>query len=261
MKLEHDIHIHTFLSSCGDRNAKPKRYIEIAKQRGLKIIGFTDHLWDKSVEGAWPWYQPQDIDHVMQIRKMVKETSGDLKILFGCETEFTGKDRVALTKEHASLFDYVLIPTTHFHMKDYVCPSSITKPLEVAKLMVERFNEAIALDIATGIAHPFVPYGFIENAKEIVAQISDEEFINSFSLAKEHNVSIEIHKDMFFPDVTAMDKDVYIRVLSLAKKAGCHFHYGSDSHSVEAFAQDNAIGDFLDECGITPNDILPLART
>ncbi|WMJ22106.1 PHP domain-containing protein [Paludicola sp. MB14-C6] len=262
MIFEHDIHVHTFLSSCGNENAKPEHYIEIAKKQGLKVLGFSDHVWDSNVKGAWPWYQPQDISHVLTIKNLLANKTNDLKVLIGCEAEFTGNNKVAMTKEHAALFDYVLIPTTHFHMKDYVCPSNITKPYEVAKLMVQRFNEAVKLDIATGIAHPFVPYGFMKQTSECIALISDDEFINSFSLAKEHNVSIEIHRDMFFPvDDTIIDKDIFIRVLSLAKRAGCYFHYGSDSHSIQAFEQRNMIASYMDDCGITESDLLPLVRS
>lgn len=260
MIFEHDIHVHTFLSSCGEPDAFPQDYIENAKQQGIKVLGFSDHVWDSAVPGAWPWYQPQDINHVIKIKDMINQENPDIKILIGCETEFYGGNKIAITKEHAALFDFVLVPTNHFHMKDTVCPSSITKAIDVAKLMVERFNEAVKLDIATGIAHPFVPCGFMQQMSECVSLISDYEFMNCFSLAKEKNVSIEIHKDMFFPENMEIDKDVFIRVLSIAKKAGCFFHYGSDAHCIEAFKMCHEIGDYMDYCNITNDDILPLVR-
>ncbi len=260
MIFEHDIHVHTFLSSCGEPNAIPQDYIKIAKKQGIKVLGFSDHVWDSAVAGAWPWYQPQDINHVMKIRELVQQENQDIKILFGCETEFCGGDKIAMTKENASRFDYILVPTTHFHMKDVVCPSYITKSIDVAKLMVERFNEAIGLDIATAIAHPFVPFGFMEQASECISFISDDEFMNSFSLAREKHVGIEIHKEMFFPINEEIDKEVFIRVLSIAKKAGCHFHYGSDAHSISAFEEQNEIGDYMKFCNITEDDISPLVR-
>lgn len=38
-----DLHIHTLLSPCGDLEMSPRNIISAAKQRGLHIIGITDH--------------------------------------------------------------------------------------------------------------------------------------------------------------------------------------------------------------------------
>lgn len=44
MKIKRDIHIHTSLSSCADRNATFMGYVEEAKKTGLDTLGFADHL-------------------------------------------------------------------------------------------------------------------------------------------------------------------------------------------------------------------------
>ncbi|MDL2251295.1 PHP domain-containing protein [Odoribacter sp. OttesenSCG-928-J03] len=38
-----DLHIHTVLSPCGDLEMSPANIIRIAKEKGLDIIGITDH--------------------------------------------------------------------------------------------------------------------------------------------------------------------------------------------------------------------------
>jgi 3',5'-nucleoside bisphosphate phosphatase len=38
-----DLHIHTTLSPCGDLDMHPARIVDIASQKGLDIIGITDH--------------------------------------------------------------------------------------------------------------------------------------------------------------------------------------------------------------------------
>ena len=38
-----DLHIHTVLSPCGDLDISPTRIIEKAREKGLDIIGITDH--------------------------------------------------------------------------------------------------------------------------------------------------------------------------------------------------------------------------
>ncbi len=38
-----DLHIHTVLSPCGDLDMSPQEIIRLAKERGLDIIGISDH--------------------------------------------------------------------------------------------------------------------------------------------------------------------------------------------------------------------------
>ncbi|MDR0796658.1 MAG: PHP domain-containing protein [Tannerella sp.] len=38
-----DLHIHTLLSPCGDLDMTPDEIVRLAKERGLSIIGITDH--------------------------------------------------------------------------------------------------------------------------------------------------------------------------------------------------------------------------
>jgi PHP family Zn ribbon phosphoesterase len=38
-----DLHIHTLLSPCGDLDMTPDEIVRLAKERGLSIIGVTDH--------------------------------------------------------------------------------------------------------------------------------------------------------------------------------------------------------------------------
>ena len=38
-----DLHIHTVLSPCGDLEMSPANILRTARQKGLDIIGITDH--------------------------------------------------------------------------------------------------------------------------------------------------------------------------------------------------------------------------
>lgn len=49
MKITHDFHIHTALSSCAQPSATLESYLAHAKRLGLKKIGFADHYWDEKV--------------------------------------------------------------------------------------------------------------------------------------------------------------------------------------------------------------------
>ena len=129
MKIEHDFHVHTHLSSCSsDPKATVENYLRLAKDRGLKLIGFANHFWDSNVPGASEWYKPQDFDHIMKIKDEIPQDTLGVKILIGCETEYCGDGKVGITKEVAKQLDFVLIPISHLHMEGFVRDKSITSP-------------------------------------------------------------------------------------------------------------------------------------
>jgi len=68
MKVIADIHTHTVLSPCGDLEMSPAKIIQKAKDKGLDIIGITDHNSTK---------------HAALIRKLGKEKG--IFVLMGAE--------------------------------------------------------------------------------------------------------------------------------------------------------------------------------
>ena len=43
MEIRADLHIHTVLSPCGDLDMSPANIIGMALQKGLSLIGISDH--------------------------------------------------------------------------------------------------------------------------------------------------------------------------------------------------------------------------
>lgn len=56
-----DLHIHTVLSPCGDLEMSPVNIVSLAKERGLDIIGITDHNSTKQCELVWKLGQQQGL--------------------------------------------------------------------------------------------------------------------------------------------------------------------------------------------------------
>ena len=100
MKIIADIHTHTYLSSCASREASVEAHVKSAKSCGLSVLGFSDHLWDSNVPGASNWYAPQNVEHVLELKSMLPKDRviDGVKILYGCETEFTHKSSVFTRK-------------------------------------------------------------------------------------------------------------------------------------------------------------------
>ncbi len=62
-----DLHLHTNL---GDGTASPQRLLEVAKQRGLKVIAVTDH---DHMEGC------------KRVQELIDQTGSDIEMIWGCE--------------------------------------------------------------------------------------------------------------------------------------------------------------------------------
>lgn len=140
MKFHHDIHTHTQISSCSeDITATPQNFIRTAAELGHTTFGFSNHLWDESVEGASDFYHKQSFTHVLPEKDLIFSLDNcGIKILFGAEVEYCGKsDTLALRAENAPLLDYVLVPHTHTHMEGFVIPEIEQVTEYKAKLAAE----------------------------------------------------------------------------------------------------------------------------
>ena len=254
----HDIHIHSYLSDCARADASLPEYLPVFPLRGVTIAGFSDHLWDSAVPGASDWYRPQDIGHVLPLKKALAECSvPGVRFLFGCELEYIGGGTISLHRDHAELFDFILAAPDHFHMRDFVRPSSIDGGEALAELYYSRFMEVCEIDFVTGIAHPFFPIGFRKREHEVLSLLSERRLETCFRHARACGKSIEVNLSCLRKlEGTGAEED-YRRIMRIAVDCGCRFHRGSDAHGVcmygeEVFARGKA---FAEACGIRfPDD-------
>lgn len=130
MNFTHDIHTHTLFSSCcTDPAATVEAYVRRAAELGHRIFGISDHLWDETVPGASAWYAGQSVPYVLEAKNCIPKDTGGVKVLFGAETEYCGmSDTLGITAESAKHFDYILVPHTHTHMKNF----TMAEPPEIA---------------------------------------------------------------------------------------------------------------------------------
>lgn len=267
VRINHDLHVHTFLSSCSkDKQAVPPAIIERAQTQNLEIIGFADHLWDATVDGASSWYASQDTAHLLQIKEQIPTDPHGIKILVGCETEYRGNGRIGISRATAEQLDFVLVPFTHFHMGAYMAtPEEVATADAIAKTTVRRFQEVLTLGLATGLAHPFMLCGYKERSDDILGRISDAAFADCFGQAAQQGVSIEIHPGYFpslrGPICEGYHDETFLRILSIAKQCGCRFHFASDTHTLDGIGSVHQLAPYLAELGITNEDILPSLRT
>ncbi len=262
MFIDHDLHVHTYLSSCcGDKvNQVPRSILALAVEMGISTIGFADHVWSNPLVPPSNWYRPQDETQIDRLRKDLSEISTPVRVLVGCEADMVAPGRFGITEEFAMKLDFVLLSCSHFHMKDFVEQPASNEPRDVACHLLSFFRSGVKSGLATSIAHPFVPCGHREYDK-IIAAISDHEFEDALGLAAENKVGLEITTG-FIPsgEGCSFSLETPLRILSLARKAGCKFTFGSDAHEPAAQRKLPQLSCLVGALKLNTEDLIPLVR-
>ncbi len=263
MKLTHDLHLHTYLSTCckaKDRQT-PGAILELAESMGVETIGFADHIWVNPDIPPPEWYRPQDQNQISRLRADLASISSPVRVLVGCEADMIAPGQVGLTPEFARELDFVLLACSHFHFKFAERPAS-PAPRDIAALATRFFRAAVTSGIATVIAHPFLLLGYMDRFDAVLSAISDDEFFDLFSLAAGAGVGIEVNASFLpSPRVAAFSIETPIRFLSIAKKAGCKFTFGTDAHDPESQKKLPELMSFARALNLTREHIMPFALT
>lgn len=250
MDVLYDLHTHTHLSVCGADNATIKAYVESAKRNSLKLIGISDHMWDKEIpypesmrfsrsgggsENVINWYRQQPIEHCREILDEISATDTEgVRFIFGGEVDYCPGLGSAITEENAEKLDFMVVPNSHTH---HVMDASNYEPYEKhADFMLRATMEIATAKTAkyvTALAHPFDAVCCPYPVDCIIDKISDSQLIEVFSAAAENKIAAEINAACFMnmKDEKEIRNSGLFRVLYMAKEAGCRFTFGSDSHT------------------------------
>ena len=232
-KTDNDLHIHSKLSLCSnDPEQTAERILKYAKDNGLTTICLTDHFWDENIECSSPWYSLQGYDHLKKALPLPEHDG--IRFLFGCETELDKNLTLAISKEKYDLFDFIVIPTTHFHIDGFVLTEEQEKtPESRVAAWVSRFDAVLDMELPfkkVGFAHLTCDLMARERADylRIIELLPEEEMVRLFTKAARLGAGIELNAcDLMFSDKEA---ETVLRPYRIAKKCGCKFYLGSDAH-------------------------------
>ncbi len=261
---DHDYHIHSTLSSCcNDAEQTKENILRYAKENGLKRICLTDHFWDSSVpfwdggvSGSASWYAPQNYEHIATALPL--PTDEEVEFLFGCETELDKLMTLGLSPEKYDRFDFIIVPTTHLHMKDFIIEKSASVE-ERARAYVDRLDAVLDMELPfhkVGIAHltcPLIDKSERDAHIRVIDSVSDEEFTRLFEKSAKVGVGIELN----FP-IGMYSEDELERILRpyrIAKACKNKFYMGSDAHSVGSMRSRLArFGAYVEKLGLEESD-------
>lgn len=260
MKLNHDLHVHTYLSACcSDKQHTPQNIIALAEEMNVKTIGFSDHVWQNPDYQPNDWYKPQDENQILKLRETLKLIETPTRILVGCEADTVTPGIFSITPQFAETLDFVILSCNHFHIRDLVEQPKSDSPKHLAKHILKFFRSGASSKFATSIVHPFMPLGYMHAFDKTIDSISDAEFSDAFGLAHDNGVAIEITTG-FIPNKgnRQFSIETPIRYLSLAKQAGCKFTLATDAHTPEAQRRLPELQTITDALELEEGDIHPM---
>ena len=259
--IDHDYHIHSQLSECSSHPEQTtENILKYAKKNNLKRICLTDHFWDENIKGVesgpYDWYKPQNFAHICQSLPLPKDD--EVEFLFGCECDFDKNFTLGIAKEKFDEFDFVIIPTTHLHMRGFTLEKDSTLQ-DRAALWSIRLEKLLELDLPwhkIGIAHlacSAIASSTREDYIKTLNLIPSEDMYRLFKKASSLGVGIEINRDdmIFAPH----EEDAVLRMFRIAKACGCKFYMGSDSHNPKGFLEAmDLFNHGIDRLGLTEDD-------
>ncbi len=264
-----DLHVHTNRSLCAPRTTEPSTYLPYCESEGIRLIGISDHVYPTEMIHEFGYTDETRLSRLLSVRPALKEAeaASNIRFLFGCEIDyFPCVGHPYISPEESLLFDYVLFASSHILNYPHMYTEyELSSPDVLRRLTVERFIAACKLDypVPMGICHPLYPICSPHQC-EIIDGISDACLKECFCMAKEKNISIEIHACLFRKDTPLNAdglSDRYLRILSVAKECGCKFHFGSDAHDPHAFVgSHDKLRRAATLLGITGEDLWDVAK-
>ena len=226
---------------------------------GMSAIGLSDHIWTNKDLPAGEWYRGQDETGIATTREVLSGIKTGLKVYIGCEADTIAPGKFSITPEIKSKVDYVLLSCSHTHMKGIVRQPKGNSLREAAVNLLELFISGVKSGLATAIAHPFTPSGKKTGHDAVIASISDNEFFDAFSAAAAAGVAIELNAGTV-PGIKDknLSLETPVRIITMAKRAGCKFVFGSDAHSPSAQASIERIIPVIEKAGVKDSDIFPV---
>ena len=258
--IDHDMHLHSQLSLCsGHPEQTAENLLRYAREIGLKKICLTDHFWDEGIDGASDWYTPQNFEHISKALPLPKEEG--ITFDFGCETELDRFMTLGISREVMDKLAFIIVPTSHLHMKGFTIDEDVTSVAARAKLYMERNHALLDMKLPfekMGLAH-FTCSLMARNCEgshvDILNEISDSSYAEFFERVAKSGMGVELNT----PLSTASYEEL-LRPYRIAHSCGCKFYLGSDAHSPNdltySAARFEAITEALD---LSEDDKFPLA--
>jgi len=270
--LNHDLHCHPYLYSVdvNDEKMSVESVLNFAKTAGYKRVCFVPHFWDEDVpipsNDKWltDYLKKESFKHIGGMLPL--PIDDEVQLLFGCEAEFYGCDKLSVSPKRYGHFDMMVISLVHYFY-DFVRPDKYKDPEKHGEILLMQLEGFVEMDLPwskVGVAH--LNFDGAVWQRDDVREFRDAMF-NSFTelpegrlrsvfskLAK-YGAGIELNAGGFYQGWDSDNKKAgQLHLFKTAKEAGCKFYCGSDAHNYNELALDNLYG-IVDLLGLTSDDM------
>ena len=231
MQMIANYHTHTIRCRHGHNNDPDRVFVETAIERGLKILGFSDHapipFKDGSVSNARMYFELLE-DYVDSVRNLQKEYEKDIQILLGIELEYYPEYHESVMNYARDYqFDYFILGQ-HFLGNEIGETYVSDLPADKNHILryVDQVIEALRTNTFTYIAHPDIikDYGYTELYTEQMRKLC--------RVANEHDVPMELNF-VGYRCGRHYPNELFWKI---AGEEGCKMVLGSDAHTPEHLA-------------------------
>ncbi len=232
---------HTHHDRCGHAVGGVREYIVAAKEKGLDLIGISDHTPAFALEEDQPWpggamATSQFPGYVEEVLGLKQEISGEIEVLLGIEADFLPESLEIYRKIIASYpFDYV-IGSVHSFGGISIYDGTYWDSLdEKAKMAVKNSYYAhVAHSANSGLydilGHVNALNRYYPGYTEVQTEVLD--FTLKTIAASDVAVEINSSDDHWVPDAAFLERALYYDV---------KVTFGSDAHA------SNEVGRHFDE--------------
>ncbi|MCL6588657.1 MAG: PHP domain-containing protein [Firmicutes bacterium] len=249
MKLNLDLHIHTYHSPCGRAEMTPADIVRKATERGITRLAITDHFYtftDRSI-----------FDKIRaDVARAKAESNGSPTVYFGCEAEIMAPGRTAAGPEIAEILDFVMAGATHFQNTGITDLPKAKDERSLGEYYLRMFEYAVSIPWVNVIAHPFYVVPGVCSVR-ILDYIQKDDLIEALKIAKKNDVAMEISRRALGQGQLEFSLWFY----EICKEMGLKFTIGSDAHSLEYVGNVQEVRPIIEHLGITEEDIwLPQSK-
>jgi histidinol phosphatase-like PHP family hydrolase len=235
-----DFHVHTRFSPCAKPEMEPAVILKVARELGIKRLGFTDHVFGFT-----------DPDILKQMRRETPEAEGDLQVFYGCEADVLSVGRTTVTEDMLANLDYIMLSANHFNNEwvQLVAPPDSEDPRIVGKHYLEMFSYAATVQYADVIAHPFyvMPGTYMV---ESIYTLTESDLAPSIESLATNGIAVEISRRSITPEHIGFLRPFY----RMCKQAGVKFSVGSDSHQLDQVGRVDVLDSLIKELELRDED-------
>ncbi len=217
MRLDEDMHVHTTYS---DGRNTVEEVIDVAKRRGLRRIGFADH-----VRKSTSWL-PEYVEHLRRARRWA-----GLEVVIGVEAKLLdtagtldmpskapGIDRVLVADHRLPFGDELLGPR---QVREGLQEGAIERS-EVWESLLVAYESCAVRRRSLQLAHPL---SFLAKVGICETEIPEQRLAHFAQLLAEHGGQVEASERWRCPSTTT---------LAAFARAGVHIVASTDAHDARA---------------------------